>query len=112
VPEIDLELAPGTLGSVYTTVEGLLQKVIDQMNEVNPFGQGDSKTNDKFLTFIKTLDELKEGTKPFTLILDDPISNCFIYNPNAPEEDPQIKVDVYERTEEQNDELGITDMVV
>jgi len=29
VPEIDLELQPGTLGSVYTTVEGMLTKVSD-----------------------------------------------------------------------------------
>lgn len=29
IPEIDLELQPGTLGSVYTTVEGMLQKIID-----------------------------------------------------------------------------------
>lgn len=29
IPEIDLELEPGTLGSVYTTVEGLLTKITD-----------------------------------------------------------------------------------
>lgn len=60
--------------------------------------------------FLAKLNELKEGNKPFTLILDDPLSNCFIYNPIAPEEDPQIQVEVYDRTEEQNDDLGISDM--
>lgn len=60
--------------------------------------------------FLAKLNELKEGNKPFTLILDDPLSNCFIYNPTAPEEDPQIQVEVYDRTEEQNDDLGISDM--
>ena len=29
IPELGLELQPGTLGSVYTTVEGLLDKVIE-----------------------------------------------------------------------------------
>ena len=29
IPEIDLTLEPGTLGSLYTTVEGMLQKIID-----------------------------------------------------------------------------------
>jgi len=29
IPEIDLQLEPGTLGGVYTTVEGLLTKIID-----------------------------------------------------------------------------------
>ena len=29
IPEIDFTLTPGTLGSLYTTVEGLLQKASD-----------------------------------------------------------------------------------
>ena len=49
---------------------------------------------------------------PFTIELDDPLSNCFIYNPLAPEDDPQIIITVYTRTAEQEDELGITDMNV
>ena len=36
----------------------------------------------------------------------------FIYNPNAPEADPQIDITVYERTWEQNEEWGINDMKV
>jgi len=50
----------------------------------------------------------KDGKSfPFTIVLDDPLSNCFIYNPKAPEDDPQIEITVYERTDEQNEELGI-----
>ena len=48
VPEIDLELQPGTLGSVYTTVEGILDKIVSQMEECNPFGAGDSASNTQF----------------------------------------------------------------
>jgi zinc finger protein len=44
--------------------------------------------------------------------MDDAISNCFIYNPNAPEADPKIQIEVYERSDEQNEELGINDMNV
>jgi zinc finger protein len=29
IPELDLELSHGTLGGVYTTVEGLLNKVVE-----------------------------------------------------------------------------------
>ena len=64
------------------------------------------------MEFIAKLKTFKEGNEPFTLVLDDPLSNCFIYNPNAPEDDPQITVEVYNRTKDQEDELGITDMVV
>jgi zinc finger protein len=110
IPEVDLHLAPGTLGSVYTTVEGMMDKIITHLDDNNPFGHGDSATNQQFQVFLAKMEELKSGNKPFTIILDDPISNCFIYNPHAPEDDPQIEVLVYERTEEQNDELGISDM--
>lgn len=78
IPEVDLELQPGTLGSMYTTVEGLLDKIITHLEEVNPFGRGDSDTNIVFMEFIDKLKSLMNGDKPFTLILDDPLSNCFI----------------------------------
>lgn len=38
------------------------------------------------------------------------MSNCFIQNPDYPEEDSHVKVEEYERTFEQNEELGINDM--
>ena len=99
IPEIDLELQPGTLGSVYTTIEGMLTKISDQLEEVNPF-TGDSTDSTDFKIFIGRIKELAKGDTPFTFILDDPLANCFIYNPNAPEDDPQIEVSVYDRTDE------------
>ena len=112
VPEIDLELQPGTLGSMYTTIEGVMQKIVDHLTEVNPFSQGDSATDSTFKQFLARVEHLIAGEQPFTIIMDDPLSNCFIYNPNAPEDDPQIEVTVYDRTEEQNEELGLADMMV
>ena len=106
-------MAPGSLDSMYTTVEGLLVKLHDSLKENNPFGVGDSATNTKYMEFLNSITELKEFKRgPFTIIMDDPISNCFIYNPNAPEADPKIKIEVYERTFEQNEELGLNDMNV
>lgn len=55
---------------------------------------------------------MKSGEKPFTLVLDDAAGNCFVYNPNAPDADPKIKIEEYERTAEQNDDLGISYMDV
>ena len=48
IPEIDLEMQPGTLGSMYTTIEGVLQKLVENLEQTNPFGQGDSATNSQF----------------------------------------------------------------
>ena len=112
IPEIELELQPGTLGSMYTTMEGLLDNISTHLSDTNPFGSGDSDTNLKFLEFIDRLKMLQAGEKPFTVILDDPLSNCFIYNPHAPADDPQIHVEVYSRTWDQDEELGINDMDV
>ena len=61
IPEVGLELQPGTLGSVYTTVEGLLDKIIEHLDSTNPFGKGDSATNEKFNTFLNSLREMREG---------------------------------------------------
>jgi C4-type Zn-finger protein len=37
---------------MYTTVEGLLSKVIEELDNNNPFGKGDSATNDVYIKFI------------------------------------------------------------
>ena len=112
IPEIGLDMASGTLGSLYTTTEGLVAKVIDELTETNPFGRGDSANDNTFVEFINKLKQCKEAKIPWTLILDDAADNCFIYNPFAPEDDPQITIELYERTSDQKDELGITDMNV
>jgi len=108
IPELGFDMGAGTLGSVYTTIEGLLAKLLSELEANNPFGQGDSAADNKFADFMARVQELKSGEKPFTLVLDDAAGNCFVYNPNAPEADPKIKIEEYERTAEQNDELGIS----
>lgn len=44
--------------------------------------------------------------------MDDPLDNCFVLNPYYPKEDPNVIIEEYERTEEQNDELGLTNLNV
>ena len=56
IPEVGLDMEPGTLGSLYTTTEGLVAKVIDEMKETNPFGRGDSAIDKKFTEFIEKLE--------------------------------------------------------
>lgn len=111
IPEIGLEASCGTLGSTYTTVEGLLDKMLESFKK-NSFAVGDSAENNDYKIFLQKLEACKEGTMPFTLIIDDPADNSFLYNPNAPGPDPDATTEIYERNEDQNDELGITDMNV
>lgn len=42
IPEIDLQLGTGTLGGRFTTIEGLLLQIYDELNEKCPFALGDS----------------------------------------------------------------------
>nr|CCC90564.1 putative zinc-finger protein ZPR1 [Trypanosoma congolense IL3000] len=123
IPEVSLELAPGTLGGFFSTVEGTLMMVRDQLKNLPQaeFAKGDAAATDpeaKTLSaFVEELDELLEVKRPFTFILDDPLANVYIQNPREhlppPEdEDPQLTKVYYTRTFEQDEELGFHQMSV
>merc|ERR1712080_543034 len=90
------------------------------MGENNPMAwtgalPGDSATADtkiKMDEFKRKLKHMKEGTQKFTFILDDPAGNSYMQNLYAPDDDPEMKIEKYERTFEQNEELGLNDMRV
>uniref|UniRef100_F6QE47 Zinc finger ZPR1-type domain-containing protein n=1 Tax=Ciona intestinalis TaxID=7719 RepID=F6QE47_CIOIN len=110
IPELDFITGGNAISGKFTTVEGLLVDLKAMMLETNPFVGGDSATNDKLRKFVEKLDSLLKGATPFTLILDDMNSNSFIQNIYAPEPDPCLSEVEYERTYEQNEELGLNDM--
>ncbi|KAI8848165.1 ZPR1 zinc-finger domain-containing protein [Chytridium lagenaria] len=111
IPELDLELNPGTLGGRFTTVEGLLTQVHEELtSRATPFSSGDSADETRKAAFARFLDRLQ--TVPYTLILDDPLGNSYLQNPNAPDDDPEMTIELYDRTFEQNEDLGLNDMVL
>mmetsp|Transcript_7960 Transcript_7960/g.9109 ORF Transcript_7960/g.9109 Transcript_7960/m.9109 type:complete len:555 (+) Transcript_7960:108-1772(+) len=115
IPEIDLEITHGSLGGSYTTLEGLLQLAYDKLFETDmaSFFKGDSTTSRqriRFDEFEKQFGRLLAGDMPFTFVLDDPLDNSFMYSPTAPDPDPRMTTSTYERTKEQNDEFGLSDM--
>ena len=46
------------------------------------------------------------------MIMIDPLDHSFLQNPNHPNLDPIVTIERFERTEDQNDFLGLTDMKV
>ena len=56
--------------------------------------------------------QVKNAERPFTIILDDPLANSYIQNLYAPDPDPNMTIEFYERTFEQDEELGLNDMKV
>eukprot|EP01015_Nassula_variabilis_P014176 TRINITY_DN2169_c0_g1_i2.p1 TRINITY_DN2169_c0_g1~~TRINITY_DN2169_c0_g1_i2.p1 ORF type:complete len:267 (-),score=67.86 TRINITY_DN2169_c0_g1_i2:103-903(-) len=112
IPEIGIELNAGTLGGVYTTVEGLLEKIESNLKDGVPFAGDsiDSNFRTKINELFDSISASRAGDKKFTLIIDDPLDNSFIQNPVYPEADPSVEVEIYERTEEQKEELGLNQM--
>jgi zinc finger protein len=116
IPELNFETSAGSLGSMFTTVEGLLQKIISNIKDT-AFTQGDSGDSEeksKFEDFIKRIENIKDNFEPFTLIIDDPSANSFIFSINHenPENDKNLKIEDYERSWEQNEDLGLNNMIV
>ncbi|XP_041005273.1 zinc finger protein ZPR1-like [Juglans microcarpa x Juglans regia] len=114
IPELDLELASGTLGGVVTTVEGLITKISESLERVHGFTFGDSldeSKRSKWQEFKAKLNKLLSLEEPWTLILDDALANSFV----APvtediKDDLQLAFEEYERSWEQNEELGLNDI--
>ena len=88
IPEVELEVTPGTLGGRFTTIEGLLNQIHYELGGKVPFISGDSVQDEKKATFQKFMDKLNKVISgealPVTLILDDPLGNSYLQNLYAP----------------------------
>ncbi|KAK4440330.1 Zinc finger protein ZPR1 [Sesamum alatum] len=114
IPELELELTSGTLGGLVTTVEGLISKIGESLERVHGFTFGDSLDDtkkSKWKEFRAKLDKLKSLEEPWSLIIDDALANSFVA-PATDEikDDTQLTFEEYERSWEQNEELGLNDM--
>ena len=110
-----MELEAGTLGGMYTTVEGLLTQIIDGMNDSHPIFLGDSAESEKkkqYDEFMNQLKAMRDGKRGFTIDIVDPLANSWVYSDYAPNPDPRLEIVDYQRTWEENEQLGINDIVV
>lgn len=111
IPELGFETGTGSLGCMYTTVEGVIDKLATNLENM-PFTNGDSSVDNSIPIFCAKLTRLLELNEPFTLIIDDPLSNSFIFLIGDIEKDTNLIKEEYERTFEQNEDFGINDMKV
>ena len=121
IPACRVEVVPGTMGGRFTTVEGLLTQIRDDLkgsifdmdiDEVaGSFGDSmPENQKSEWLEFFGTLDKAIRGEMEYTVHLEDPFANSYIQSLTAPDPDPQIDVEDYDRTAEEEEELGLTDM--
>ena len=120
-PELNLSVNPGTLGGRFTTVEGLFTQVRDdlksQIFQGDEAGKGgDSQTPDEKSScekFFDGLDAAIRGEKEFTVILTDPLASSFIQSlVDPPAVDERLSKESYERTDEEEEELGLKDIKI
>lgn len=115
-PELDLSVEPGTLGGRFTTIEGLLSQVRDDLRSNifdDDFGGGDSMAAEektRWTAFFGKLEEAIRGNIKFTMILEDPLAGSYVQSLVDEGLDPAITIEDYERTEEEEEELGLKDI--
>lgn len=115
-PDLGLDLTPGTLGGKFTTIEGLLRQVYDQLEtkvmESEPGSMSQEETN-RWAAFLAKLQSATEGeVLPLQVEMEDPLAASYIQNVYAPDPDPNMRVEDYERTHEENEDLGLNHIVV
>lgn len=113
IPELEFELGMAAVGGKFTTLEGLLKDIKDLIVSKNPFVSGDSSMVDriqKLNEFGEKLDKIMAGEMDVHVILDDPAGNSYLQNVYAPEPDPEMTVEKYTRSFQQNEDLGLNDM--
>ena len=69
-----------------------------------------STDKQKWDDFFGQLNEAVKGEKTFTIILEDPLASSYVQSYAAPAPDAQMTVEDYERTEEEEESLGLKDM--
>lgn len=118
IPDLDFENSSSrSIGGRFSTIEGVITTLKDRLASVlMPFSGGDSNDakadSNRMSTFIKQLDAILAGEQFVTIVIDDPAGSCYLQNVYAPEPDPNMIVEHYERSEEQNELLGLNDMCV
>ena len=120
-PELNLSVERGTLGGRFTTIEGLLTQVRDDLKasvfDVDGGGGGDSMAGHdktKWQSFFALMERAIAGEVPFTMILSDPLAGSYVQSlaEAEAEVDDAIVVEEYQRTDEEEEELGLKDIKV
>lgn len=109
IRELDFEIPANTQKGEINTLEGVLKTAAknlglfqaDRMAENPEIGM-------KVAYVISRLTLMADGDfLPFHVELDDPAGNSYLENPFAPQPDPNMKIQYYHRTKDQDISLGL-----
>jgi zinc finger protein len=70
----------------------------------------DAEFSGRIAALLQDLCDMRDGKRPFTMILTDPLSHSFFSNPFHPSPDTRLEIVFRPRTFEENEELGLNDI--
>uniref|UniRef100_A0A182U9J9 Zinc finger ZPR1-type domain-containing protein n=1 Tax=Anopheles melas TaxID=34690 RepID=A0A182U9J9_9DIPT len=113
IRELECEVGAGALGGRFTTIEGLLTAMREQLVESTGMfmDSNDAETKKRMDKFFGELDAAIAGDKPLTIVMDDPTGNSYVQSLNDDgTPDTALRIIRYHRSYDQNEELGLNDM--
>lgn len=84
IPEMGIVVEPGTVSESYiTNIEGVLQRVQNVLMTASRWVQGDEEKFARSRELLCMLEEVLEGKKKITVIIEDPLGNSAIISKKA-----------------------------
>ena len=101
--ELDFDMADGSMGTHYLTVQGLIKELIHQLETRSPYSGGRGRFAKQHDAFIAKLKVFEEGKAPFTLILKDIAGSSFVEGLDGEEEaalenDSRVIIETFKRS--------------
>ncbi|KAH8274224.1 hypothetical protein KR018_009074 [Drosophila ironensis] len=112
IPELQLDVGPHALCGRFTTVEGLLVAMREQLDGTFFHDSADETSKQQMQRFLDTFEAVMKLEKVITLVLEDPAGNTYVQSLSDDDAEPDEKLSVerYDRSFEDNEELGLNDM--
>ncbi|KAH8386819.1 hypothetical protein KR093_002795 [Drosophila rubida] len=111
IPDLDMDVGPHALCGRFTTVEGLLVAMREQLDGRFFHDSADEASKLQLQRFLETFDSVLKLQQVITLVLEDPAGNTYVQSLRDDDEpDDKLTVERYDRSYEDNEELGLNDM--
>lgn len=106
--DMDFEIPAESQKGEITTLEGIVERARAALQQEQPLRRIEHpQLAEQIDEFLEKLDKLKLVESPFTVIFEDISGNCRIENPNAPHADHSVITTHFNRTKEQDHQLGM-----
>lgn len=106
--ELDFEIPAQSQKGEVTTIEGIISRSIAGLEQDQPVRRIEHPDDAAQIDiFVEKLRNLSSGETPFTIVFEDITGNCRVENLSAPNPDPGCSIVYFNRTKEQNHELGM-----